>query len=157
MLRQGDTSLVSGGGTLVTHAPPVANAGSDPSITLPTNSVALSGSGTDIGGTIVSYAWTEASGPATYTISNPAIANPVISNLVAGNYIFKLTVTDNFGMSSSSTIAINVNSATTAAGAIPGVIQAEAYSAMSGVQTQATGDAGGECQSMWAISTMAIG
>jgi alpha-tubulin suppressor-like RCC1 family protein len=143
MLRQGDTSLVSGGTQQVTHAPPVANAGGDPTLTLPANSIALSGSATDVGGTIVTYAWTKVSGPTQFSISNPAISNPVISNLIAGNYIFKLTVTDNFGMSSSSTIAINVNPTTTSPAAIPGMIEAEAYSAMTGVQTQPTTDAGG--------------
>ena len=44
---------------------PVAKAGSDMAITLPTNTVTLSGNGsTDSDGTIASYQWTKVSGPA---------------------------------------------------------------------------------------------
>ena len=43
---------------------PIANAGSNISITLPTNSVTLNGSGADPDGTIVGYSWTKLSGPA---------------------------------------------------------------------------------------------
>ena len=42
---------------------PTANAGGDQTITLPTNTVTLSGSGTDPDGTISSYSWTKISGP----------------------------------------------------------------------------------------------
>ncbi|MEO9893238.1 malectin domain-containing carbohydrate-binding protein, partial [Aurantibacter sp.] len=42
---------------------PIADAGDDKTITLPTNSVELVGSGTDSDGTIDSYAWTKVSGP----------------------------------------------------------------------------------------------
>ena len=38
---------------------PVANAGSDKTITLPANTVSLSGSGNDADGTISSFAWTK--------------------------------------------------------------------------------------------------
>src|SRR4029079_2018924 len=48
---------------------PTANAGPDQTITLPTNSVSLSGSGTDPDGSISSYSWTKISGP-TATITN---------------------------------------------------------------------------------------
>ena len=50
------------------NIPPVANAGIDQTITLPTNIVLLNGSGTDADGTIVSYAWTKISGPSAGTI-----------------------------------------------------------------------------------------
>jgi hypothetical protein len=43
---------------------PTANAGSNVSITLPTNSVTLNGLGSDPDGTIASYSWTKVSGPA---------------------------------------------------------------------------------------------
>ena len=42
---------------------PSANAGSDQTITLPTNSATLTGSGTESNGTIVSYQWTQLTGP----------------------------------------------------------------------------------------------
>ena len=53
------------------NIPPVANAGVDNTITLPANSVTLSGSGTDADGTVVSYSWAKISGPAGGNISSP--------------------------------------------------------------------------------------
>jgi hypothetical protein len=93
-----------------TNIPPTANAGTDQTITLPTNSVTLSGSGTDTDGTITSYSWTKISG-GTYTISNSGIANPVLTNLVEGTYVFQLQVTDNNGATGTDTVQITVNAA----------------------------------------------
>ncbi|MFD3004041.1 PKD domain-containing protein, partial [Pontibacter toksunensis] len=50
-----------------TNQPPVANAGPDKTITLPTSSVQLSGSATDSDGTISGYSWSQVSGPNTAT------------------------------------------------------------------------------------------
>jgi hypothetical protein len=61
---------------------PTANAGSDQTIQLPTATASLSGSGTDADGTIASYAWTKASGPAGGVITTPATANTTITGLV---------------------------------------------------------------------------
>ena len=49
---------------------PTANAGTDQSITLPTSTISLSGSGTDPDGTISAYNWTKISGPSAGTITN---------------------------------------------------------------------------------------
>ena len=51
------------------NIPPNANAGSDQTITLPINSVNLSGTGTDSDGSISSYAWSSVSGPASISFS----------------------------------------------------------------------------------------
>ena len=53
------------------NIPPTANAGQNQVITLPTNYVTLSGSGTDADGNIVGYLWTKISGPTAGTITNP--------------------------------------------------------------------------------------
>ncbi len=53
----------------VNPAPPVANAGANQTITLPTSSVTLDGSGST--GTISSYSWTTVTGPNTPTITTP--------------------------------------------------------------------------------------
>lgn len=124
------------------NQPPVANAGADRVITLPVNSVNLSGSGTDADGSIASYAWSKISGPSSFNFSNTAIANPSVSNLSAGTYTFRLTVRDNQGASASDDINVTVNAASSAA-AIPGKIEAENYSNMSGIQNENTSDAGG--------------
>lgn len=89
--------------------PPTANAGNDTSILLPVNSVTLSASrSSDPQGSALSYIWTKISGPAEYSISDTTAVNPVISGLLAGNYGFKLTVTDAAGLSRSATVKISV-------------------------------------------------
>jgi predicted esterase len=83
-----------GGGTA-----PVAIAGNDQSITLPTNTVFLAGSGSYVpgGGTISNYAWSQVSGPNTASIQTLSSTNVSASNLVAGSYVFRLTVTSGGG------------------------------------------------------------
>ncbi|MDO6431877.1 PKD domain-containing protein [Flavitalea sp. BT771] len=108
MLRQGDT-------TLVTSSPPanqlpVANAGPDKSIRLPLDSVVVTGSGTDSDGTIVSYAWTKASGTGG-TITAPSSATTTFKGLTAGVYKFALTVTDNNGGTGTDTMQVTVDTA----------------------------------------------
>jgi beta-glucosidase len=96
-----------------TNAAPVANAGADKSITLPTNSVVINGTGTDSDGTISSYAWTQVSGPSTATFSGNITANLTASALVAGSYVFRLTVTDNSGATGTDDINVVVNNTST--------------------------------------------
>jgi len=88
---------------------PSANAGADQTITLPTNSVSLSGSGSETNGTIVGYQWTQVSGPSTATITTPGQAQTTVTGLVAGIYRFKLTVTDNSGVTASASMQVTVN------------------------------------------------
>ncbi len=90
---------------------PAANAGTNQMITLPVNTVSLSGTGTDTDGTIVSYNWTKTSGPASFSIMDATNAQTTVTALVAGNYIFKLTVTDNNGATASANVTITVNPA----------------------------------------------
>ena len=98
-------------GDLVKNQPPTASAGSSQTITLPTNTVTLSGSGTDSDGTVASYQWTKVSGPSSYTISNTNSATTSVKGLIAGNYVFKLKVTDNQGATATDSLTINVNPA----------------------------------------------
>ena len=95
---------------------PIANAGTDISITLPTSSVTLSGSGTDTDGTIASYAWTKLSGSG--TITSPSSASTTITGLTAGTSVYRLTVIDNSG----GTAADDVNIVVAAAPNIPPVV-----------------------------------
>ena len=96
----------------VPNIPPVANAGPDQTITLPTSSVSLAGSGTDVDGTVVSYLWTQLSGPSASTFSNQNISGPTLTGLVQGAYQFQLTVTDNSGATATDVMQITVNAAT---------------------------------------------
>src|SRR5579863_8739156 len=51
----------------------------------------------DPDGTINSFAWSQASGPSTATITNSGTSAPTVAGLVAGTYVFQLSVTDNGG------------------------------------------------------------
>jgi len=89
---------------------PTAVAGNNQTITLPTNAVWLTGSGSyDQGGWITNYAWTQQSGPSNATITAISSSNAEAKNLVAGTYVFRLTVTDNSGLTGSSTVQVTVN------------------------------------------------
>lgn len=88
---------------------PVANAGVDQIITLPTNTATLVGSGSDVDGTITTYAWIKLSGPAG-SITSPSSATTGLTGLtIAGNYLFQLTVTDNNGATGSDVMQLTVN------------------------------------------------
>ncbi|MDQ6763759.1 MAG: hypothetical protein M3015_14180 [Bacteroidota bacterium] len=93
------------------NIPPIANAGSDQSITLPSNSVTLTGTGTDADGTITNYLWTKISGPSSSTISNSNNATTNVTGLAQGIYAFELKVTDNVGATGVDTVQIIVNTA----------------------------------------------
>lgn len=77
-------------------------------ITLPTNSIAVTATATDADGTITGVLWTKTSGPATFTISSPTTANTSFTGLVLGTYVFRLTATDNSGGTSYAEVTINV-------------------------------------------------
>jgi hypothetical protein len=96
-----------------TNQPPTANAGSDKTITLPTNTVSLSGSGTDPDGSISAYSWTKTSGPASGTITSAASAATTVTGMVQGVYKFQLKVTDNAGATDLDTVQVTVNAETT--------------------------------------------
>ena len=86
---------------------PVANAGANKLIKLPTTSATIAGSATD-NGTITAYRWTKISGAAC-TMSNTTSASLKISALTSGQYVFRLTVTDNDGQTASDDVTVNVD------------------------------------------------
>jgi len=75
-----DDVLVTVNPAATVNKPPVASAGADKTITLPTNTTTLTGSGTDADGTIASYAWSKVTGGAA-TIASPSAATTVINGL----------------------------------------------------------------------------
>lgn len=82
----------SGGGTVV-DKPAVAKAGADITITLPTNSTTLNGSGSsDPDGALKAYRWRYISGPSQYTIANSQAVTTALTGLVEGTYSFELMV-----------------------------------------------------------------
>lgn len=86
---------------------PVADAGPDKTVILPTSSVTLNGSGTD-DGTIVSYQWQQVSGPSTASLSGASTPNLTAGSLVNGNYTFSLTVTDDQSNTDTDTADVTV-------------------------------------------------
>ena len=90
-----DTMQVIVNDPSIPNRPPVANAGADQTITLPTNTITLNGNGsTDPDNNITSYAWTKISGPSSFNIANASAVQTQVTNLVAGVYQFELKVTD---------------------------------------------------------------
>ncbi|MDX2047046.1 MAG: PQQ-dependent sugar dehydrogenase, partial [Chitinophagaceae bacterium] len=93
------------------NQPPVANAGADKVITLPTNTTSLTGTATDADGTIATYAWSKVSGPAGGTIATANAATTNITALQQGVYVFRLTVTDDDGATDTDDVQVTVNAA----------------------------------------------
>ena len=98
-------------GISANNEPPVANAGTDKTITLPEDSITLSGSGADLDGSIVNYKWRQLSGPAGANVQTATEAKTRITQLVQGVYAFELTVTDNGKKTANDTIRVTVNAA----------------------------------------------
>lgn len=99
--------------------PPVANAGADQNVQIPTNEystiASLDGSGSsDATGEITQYNWIIISKPATSTatISNPQNMNSALSlpnsSDSYGDYTIELKVTDEFGATDTDTVVISV-------------------------------------------------
>lgn len=93
------------------NVPPVVNAGIDQTIALPTNSTTVTGTASDIDGTVTGTLWTKISGPIGGTITSPTNLSTTITSLGAGQYIFNLRATDNAGDTSVDAIQITVNPA----------------------------------------------
>ncbi len=105
-----DNALTDSDSVTVTVATPAptADAGPDQEVELPSNSVVLTGSGSDVDGTIVSYAWTQVSGPATATLTDEDTTTATASDLYVGTYVFELTVTDNDLLTGSDQVTVVV-------------------------------------------------
>ena len=103
--------LLDNGTTATINKAPLANAGIDKIITLPTDTTTLTGSGTDTDGTISSYEWIQLSGPSSTTITTTNTAVTAISKLIQGVYQYQLTVTDNGGAIAKDTVKVTVNAA----------------------------------------------
>ncbi|MDQ3846014.1 MAG: hypothetical protein M3342_18705 [Bacteroidota bacterium] len=94
---------------------PVANAGADLSLTLPSCSgkttAELNGSGsTDPEGKTISYSWRKIAGPEGFIIRNKYGAKALVENLSVGEYAFELLVRDAESLTSKDTVLISVRS-----------------------------------------------
>ncbi len=108
-----DTMMITVGSVLTNH-PPIACAGADKTITLPTNSVALNGScSTDPDNNIIAYQWTKIAGPSSFSITNANSVQTQVSTLIEGVYQFELKLTDADGLIDRDTLRVIVNAAST--------------------------------------------
>ena len=120
-IRVGDenATLMDMISTTIANIPPTSDAGGDKVVQLPVSTTTLTGSGNDVDGSIVSYAWTKVSGPSGGTISSPSSATTGITGLIEGTYNYQLLVTDNNGATGSDVAKITVNPASPPANVPP--------------------------------------
>lgn len=88
---------------------PVSKAGSDQQVQLPDSDVTMTGLASyDSDGTVEKYFWEYVTGPEGAIIDDKFSATPTITGLKAGDYKFRLTVTDNEGASASDVVLVTV-------------------------------------------------
>ncbi|MDA3893438.1 MAG: carbohydrate-binding protein [Salinivirgaceae bacterium] len=127
---------------------PIAKAGDDQVLPAGTTASSLVGSSSsDPDGDVLTFSWNQLSGPNSAVFSSETIANPDLSKLTAGDYTFELTVDDG-ELSNSDQVVLTVESDGNVA-VIPGIIQAEEWTDMLGVQTEPTTDIGGGINVGW--------
>jgi hypothetical protein len=78
---------------LTADLPPVAIAGMDIYVNMPSSSAVLKGSAYDANEDPMTILWTQVSGPNTATFNDAAIAQPTVSGLILGQYTFRMTLT----------------------------------------------------------------
>src|SRR5215203_3808240 len=102
-----DTVQVIVNSTTQTNRPPVANAGSDQTISSPASTVTLDGSASfDPDNNITYYSWTKISGPPSFSFANSSAVQTEAIYLETGTYQFELKVTDAEGLFSMDTVQV---------------------------------------------------
>ncbi|NNL81518.1 MAG: hypothetical protein HKO67_13600, partial [Flavobacteriaceae bacterium] len=95
--------------TVRRNLPPIANAGSDQTITLPNNRVQLIGSGEDPDSDNLVYSWRQPDGPMEAIIETPDQLITEINGLTReGTYRFQLTIIDDMQGSDSDMVSVTV-------------------------------------------------
>jgi beta-glucanase (GH16 family) len=132
----------------IENTAPIANAGDDQILLAGSTTANLNGSAsTDPDGDALTFSWSQVNGPNAAVLSSETIANPDLSSLIAGDYTLALTVSDG-ELTNTDQVVVTVESDGNYA-FIPGVIQAEDWSDMFGVQTESTSDIGGGLNVGW--------
>ena len=90
-----------------TNKQPVANAGPDKTVTLPTHSLTLEGKASDADGRITGVEWTKVSGGHA-SLVNASSEMLQLSDLSEGTYVFRFSVKDNDGASASDEVKVIV-------------------------------------------------
>lgn len=113
------TTIDSVSGERIRGQRPIIKTGPDQTLTLPTNSTTLDGSGSyDPDGSIRYWLWTKEIGNGG-TLGSPNAAKTSLTGLTAGIYRFRLKITDNSGNSISDTIRVTVNGTTSTTNQAP--------------------------------------
>lgn len=125
------------------QALPSVSAGTSQTITLPTNSVTLTGVATSAGGAISTYAWTKVSG-GTAVIASPSAASTLVTDLAQGVYTFRLSATDVANATATADVMVTVQPApvltpVVSAGAPQTIIAPTATATLSGNATASSG------------------
>ncbi len=112
LVSAADVSTVkSRSGLYVVNTPPVVNAGTNQTITLPAVAT-LTGTASDDGlpnpPNALTLSWTRFSGPATVAFGNASAASTTASFTASGTYVLRLTATDG-QLSTNSDVTITVN------------------------------------------------
>jgi outer membrane protein OmpA-like peptidoglycan-associated protein/uncharacterized cupredoxin-like copper-binding protein len=95
------------------NSAPVANAGPD-QVGATSGTMTLDGSASyDPDGDAITYAWSQIGGPAV-TLATPTAVKTTFTSVAGQTYVFKLTVTDTGGLSSSATTRVSSATATSA-------------------------------------------
>lgn len=89
------------------NKPPTVTDGQPVTIQLPMNEVVISAAASDPDGRIEVIKWEQISGPSA-TILNPALLTTKATNLKEGDYLFRVSVTDDDGATASSTRSVTV-------------------------------------------------
>ena len=89
----------------------LAKAEPDMTITLPKDSVVLTGTDGNPADVAVGYLWSQISGPGEASIVNESSASATAKHLVEGKYLFQFMVIDNNGLSGVYTVGVTVKAA----------------------------------------------
>ena len=99
----------------IDNGAPTADAGTDDTITLPTDAT-LDGSGSDDGYPLspgsLAYSWSKVSGPGTVTFTDAFVEDTTASFSLPGSYVLRLTVSDS-DKAATDDVTITVNAANT--------------------------------------------
>ena len=95
----------------VTDTLPEAEAGDNVLLTLPDDTTTLTGLGNDPDGGLVTYLWTQLSGPENATLSGETTSALTVGTLIEGTYVFDFAVSDEEGNTTNDQVSIVVEAA----------------------------------------------
>lgn len=107
---QATAGTVTGTASVTYAQPPtVTSISANPSpVTGKTTTLSVTATDPNLGGSITAYSWALLSGPAGVTFGSSATSSTSVTFTRAGTYQFQVTVTDSYGLSSTSTVTVVV-------------------------------------------------